>query len=90
MRPALLALLLAGCTTASPTFTADGKPGHAITCSGTANSWASCYQKAGEICGSSGYTVQDKSGDQGFVAGLSTTGGAASSTISRSMIVQCK
>lgn len=34
--------------------------------------------------------TKQETGDTGFVAGLSPTGGAASSTISRSMIVQCK
>lgn len=82
--------LLTGCTTAKPIYTADGKQGHSIICSGTANSWAGCYEKAGELCGEKGYTVQDKSGDTGFVASASTTNAFAGSTISRSMIVQGK
>ena len=40
------ALALAGCTTASDTLLKNGEQGLTIDCSGEANSWASCYEKA--------------------------------------------
>src|SRR5262245_24680966 len=59
-------LLLAGCVSAQETYTPDGKKGHVINCTpgwaggivgrvARANtSWATCYQKAGEICAPQG------------------------------------
>ena len=82
--------ILAGCASTSETYTADGRQGHSINCSGTARNWGMCLEKAGEICGQRGYVVLDKSGDQGFVAGGSQTGAFASSTFARTMLIQCK
>jgi predicted alpha/beta hydrolase len=61
----LLAVCLTGCATASKTFTADGKEGYNINCSGSALNWGMCYEKAGELCGAKGYEVLEKSGDRG-------------------------
>ncbi len=55
-----LVTLIAGCTTsATPTYTASGAAGYRIACGGLLGDGdlASCYQKAGEICGSNGYRV---------------------------------
>lgn len=51
-----------------------------IYCSGL-QSWGPCYEKAGETCGTRGYEVLEKSGDQG---------GANPNFIKRSIIIQCK
>ena len=48
---------LGGCATASKTYTADGKEGYNIACSGSALNWGMCYEKAGNICGTKGYVV---------------------------------
>ncbi len=40
-------LALAGCTTTSDVYLKNGEQGLTIDCSGEANSWASCYEKAG-------------------------------------------
>jgi hypothetical protein len=82
--------LLFGCASASKTYDAQGKEAHVLNCSGTARNWGMCYESAGEICGSKGYDVVEKSGDQGFVAGGSTQGFFAGSTISRTMTIRCK
>ena len=74
----VLALLLTACTTAQPIVTQDGKEGFAISCGGTANDWASCYEKAGQSCGGKGYNVLDK---------LQTT---TMDTASRTMVIACK
>lgn len=82
----LIAALLSGCATFSETYTADGKKGYSISCSGLALHWGMCYERAGELCKERGFEILEKSGDQGFVA----TGGYAGSATSRSMIIQCK
>ena len=81
-----LALLLAGCATAKPTYGPDGRPAYAVECSGSALSWGLCYEKAGSICGKSGYSVVSKSGDKGMIA----TPSILTTTVSRSMLIECK
>lgn len=91
--PALLVyifLSLTGCASASKTYDANGKAAHALNCSGTARNWGMCYEKAGSICGTKGYEVVEKSGDQGWVVGGSANGVAGGSTISRTMTIRCK
>ena len=83
-------VLLGGCASARQTYTADGKVGHSLDCSGTARNWGMCYEKAGEICGAKGYEVLNRSGDQGAIATANQYGGFAGSVISRTMIIQCK
>ena len=85
-----LVLIVAGCASARQTYTSEGKVGHSLNCSGTARSWGMCYEKAGELCGAKGYVVLEKSGEQGAIASATPQGGFASSTHSRSMIIQCK
>lgn len=83
-------VLLGGCASARQTYTADGSTGHSIDCSGTARNWGMCFEKAGEICGTRGYEVLNRSGDQGAVATANQYGGFAGSVISRTLIIQCK
>lgn len=82
--------LLVGCASSSKTFDAEGKEAYVLNCSGTARNWGMCYEKAGEICGTKGYEIVQKSGDTGWIAGGSTSGFAGGSTISRSMVIRCK
>lgn len=86
----LIATILGGCATASKTYTADGKEGYNITCSGSALNWGMCYEKAGNLCGSKGYEVLEKSGDQGALLSGNQYGLYAGSVINRSMIIKCK
>lgn len=74
----VLSLFLSACTTANKIATPDGGEGFAISCGGTANSWSSCYQKAGDSCGTAGYTIIDR------------TEGGTLHTVSRSLIIRCK
>lgn len=86
----LIVAILSGCATSSKTYTADGKAGYSITCSGSALNWGMCYEKAGEICRSKGYEVLNKSGDQGAMLTGNQYGLYAGSVINRSMIIKCK
>jgi len=83
-------LVLTGCATASKTFTSDGKEGYSITCSGTVMNWGHCYEKAGDLCGTKGYMVLEKSGDKGAMVSGNQFGLYGGSVINRSMIIQCK
>ena len=74
---------LSGCATASKIYTSDGKEGYNITCSGALfvgpGNWGRCYEKAGNLCESKGYVVQEKNQDN--------LGGPR---INRNMIIKCK
>jgi hypothetical protein len=85
-----LITLLGGCALASETYTADGRKGYSISCSGSALNWGMCYEKAGEICEDRGYVVLEKSGDKGFAVSGTQYGLYGGSVMNRSMIVRCK
>lgn len=85
-----ISLLIAGCATASKTYTPDGKTGFNITCSGSVLSWGDCYQKAGDICGSKGYNLISQSGDQGSTVTSNQFGLYGGTVTSRSILVSCK
>jgi hypothetical protein len=77
---------LVGCATASKTYTPDGRQGYVIDCSGQALNWGKCYEKAGDLCGNTGYDILTQTGDQGAtVAGI-----YGASVITRNLIVACK
>ena len=94
--------IIGGCATSSQVYLPDGRQGHVINCRGTANSWGSCYQKAGEICESRGYDTYMRDSQRGWVASntsganISPSGGSAyssgfaGSTINREMMIACK
>jgi len=67
MRYSLLILLLSltACASASKTYAPDGREAYNLNCSGTARNWGMCNQKAGELCGSKGYDVVTRNGEQG-------------------------
>ncbi len=81
---------LSACATASQVYTADGKRGYNIVCSGSALNWGMCYEKVGDICGAKGYEVLEKSGDQGTMVSGNQFGVYGGSVINRSMIIKCK
>jgi hypothetical protein len=83
--------LVTACASSSQTFTADGKVGHSLNCSGTARNWGMCEQKAGELCGAKGYNILSTTGDRGVIATAGSGGNFfLTSTISRTMLVACK
>jgi hypothetical protein len=58
-----VALLLAGCgATVNKTYLPDGQQGYAVDCSGAGAELIDCYEKAGNVCGASGYEVVGASG----------------------------
>ena len=85
-----LLLILGGCATSSPTYGPDGKQAHSINCSGAARNWGMCLEKAGELCGSRGYSVVERSDQQGAVLTATQGGVFAGTTQYRVMLVSCK
>lgn len=85
-----IVVLLGGCATANKTYTSEGKEGYIVYCGGNLLNWGACYEKSAKICGSKGYDVLEKSGDQGFVVSGNQSGFYGSSVNNRSMIIKCK
>jgi len=93
---------LQGCATSREVFLADGNKGHNIDCSGAVMNYSHCLEKAGQICGASGYLVVNQQGDAvpfstaagGFSANTQTASGgyyAQSGTIvTRNLFIKCK
>ena len=85
----LLPTFVFGCATATKTYTADGKEGFSIDCSGAMLNWGKCYEKAGDLCGTKGYEVLEKDGDTGNTFSENQFGLHGGSIINRSMVVKC-
>ena len=85
----VVTIFVSGCVTSTPTYDASGKAAHVIKCGGLLMGWGTCYAKAGEICGSNGYTVVSK--DSSDRTSISVTSGDAfgSKTESRSLVITC-
>ena len=92
----LLALALGGCTSEpAPVHTATGAVGHKIDCSGQARSWNACFEQAGAVCKTEGYTIISRTdermswpeGSRGAIGAINNLAG--SGQVARSMIVQC-
>ena len=58
-----LTFVICACTSVNPTYTATGDSGYRLTCGGLFGDGdlGSCYEKAGQLCGASGYRVQQSS-----------------------------
>ena len=88
---ALIAVLaLAGCTTTSDTYLKNGEQGLTIDCSGEANSWASCYEKADASCAGTDYRIVGTEGTPSLKADDKTLGKDVGNYKSRSVVVVCK
>lgn len=83
-------LFLAGCASATDTYTPSGQKGYAINCSGTARDWGACYSKAGDLCGSRGYDIITQEGDQETTLTANQFGLYGGSSSTRSLVIACK
>ncbi|MGI4982747.1 MAG: hypothetical protein ACRYGL_05350 [Janthinobacterium lividum] len=79
----------AGCASATKTYGSDGRPVIGINCSGSARSWDACLTRAGEECGTSGYTIIGQGGEQSQVANGGYGSYFESSTHKRTMVIAC-
>lgn len=99
-----LILGLGGCAISKDMYLPDGSKGHNISCDGSANSIANCFQKAGEICGAKGYVLLNREGEGipfGYGTGSANANANAVSAqgayvsqvgmfVNRSIFVKCK
>ena len=83
-------LALAGCTTTSDVYLKNGEQGLTIDCSGEANSWASCYEKADASCAGTGYRIVGTEGTPSLKESDKTLGQDVGNYKSRSVVVVCK
>ena len=83
-------LALAGCASAEKTYLANGEQGLAIDCSGEANSWAICYEKADASCAGTGYRIVGTDGTPQAKESEKTLGVDVGNFSSRSVVVVCK
>ena len=83
-------LAVAGCATSSKTYGPDGNAAHTINCSGVALNWGMCLSRAGEICETRGYDILFATTDRGTIVNATPQLLFGSTTISRSMLIQCK
>ena len=83
-------LTVAGCAISSKTYGPDGNVAHTISCSGLALNWGMCLSRAGEICGTRGYDILSATSDQGTIVSATPQMLYGGTTISRSMLIQCK
>jgi hypothetical protein len=87
----LIAVLgLTGCATASHTYLKNGQQGLSIDCSGEANSWATCYEKADASCAGTGYNIVSTNGTPQPAESQKTLGVDVGNYKSRSVLVVCK
>lgn len=91
MRSLCIAVLaLTGCTTEKAVYLPDGRQGHALECSGTAQTWNDCYAKAGEVCKAAGYEVLSKTSDQQSILTASQYSVVGGTVQKRAMVIACK
>ena len=88
--PLIAVLALSGCATSEPTTLNNGEQGLTIDCSGEANSWATCYEKADASCAGTGYRIVGTDGTPASKESDKTLGVDVGNYKNRSVVVVCK
>ena len=88
--PLIAVLALSGCATSETTYLNNGEQGLAIDCSGEANSWATCYEKADASCAGTGYRIVGTDGTPSTKESEKTLGVDVGNYKNRSVLVVCK
>lgn len=88
--PLIAILALSGCATSEKTVLNNGEQGLAIDCSGEANSWATCYEKADASCAGTGYRIVGTDGTPSTKESDKTLGVDVGNFKNRSVVVVCK
>ena len=89
---ALTGVLMAGCATSSKqVFLEDGSKGYRISCHSMVLSAGDCLEKAGAICGASGFALVDQRGEAVPIANASASLMQAQSgmVVTRSLFMKC-
>jgi hypothetical protein len=87
---ATLVLALAGCTSAKPLTTPDGRQGYTVECSGRVLSWEDCFARADDICRGRNYDVFTRVGEEGALIAAEPQHLHDSPTTNRRMVIACK
>ncbi len=82
--------LITSCATSKSMIGPNGEIVHMLNCSGTALTWSNCYEKASQICGTSGYLIYGSAGDTSTMMTANQFGAVATPIITREMMIQCK
>jgi hypothetical protein len=88
--PLIAVLALGGCATSETTYLNNGEQGLAIDCSGEANSWATCYEKADASCAGTGYRIVGTDGSPAPAESDKTLGVDVGNYKNRNVVVVCK
>ncbi|MGH8347833.1 MAG: hypothetical protein ACRES5_14895 [Pseudomonas sp.] len=88
--PLIAILALSACATSKETYLANGEHGLSIDCSGEANSWAACYEKAEASCAGTGYKIVGTDGTPALKESDKTLGADVGNYKSRNVVVMCK
>jgi hypothetical protein len=88
--PLITVLALGGCATTEQTYLGNGQQGLTIDCSGEANSWATCYEKADASCAGTGYNIVGTDGTPALKESDKTLGADVGNYKNRSVVVTCK
>jgi hypothetical protein len=88
--PLIAILALSGCATSEKMYLHNGEQGLAIDCSGEANSWAACYEKAEASCAGTGYQIVGTDGTPALKESDKTLGADVGNFKNRSVVVVCK
>ena len=93
----LILPILSGCVWVKPITGPDGTQVYSIECNGAIYSMADCFEKAGEMCGSSGYHVINAGQDYTSTNLLYYTANPYQPYVNmpvnrfdRSLLIQCK
>lgn len=87
---AVLALSMSGCAAVDKTYGPDGQAAMVINCSGPYLSWAACFKKAGDGCGTSGYNVLAVNGERSATLLANPQAVYGVQSMNRVMEVACK
>lgn len=79
-----------GCASVKESYSADGRKAYALNCSGSARGWDKCLVAAGEICGTRGYDILDRSSEDSAVVTASNGNVVGAKSNERSMLIACK
>ncbi|MGE8064667.1 hypothetical protein [Pseudomonas sp. NPDC089569] len=88
--PLIAVLALSGCATSETAYLDNGEQGLAINCSGEANSWADCYEKADASCAGTGYRIIGTDGTPAPDERDKTLGVDVGNYKNRTVVVVCK
>lgn len=80
---------LAGCATVHKSYAPDGSRAYTLNCSGLARGWDKCFEAAGNLCGTAGYSVIDRSDERMSTLGGGPSGFFGARTNERAMVIEC-